>query len=246
VTSPVRVRGEETELRHRRTLISQVLVAGLVSVAYSVPIGAVQEAIKHTVSLRTVGLFVVYAITVLRFFIGNVLHLEGAELTRQGGERKWFFDLTFIVSEFIVLIFMGDVASLARSGEQTLTFFDLLFGLCIVDVAWLASMYCLDFLGKWTPREGQTPSWPRRIQVKLTGPFKRERRQFYRGWFLINVGMALGLWLFGFLGHLSSQPPTWKLWVLVIATAAVSAFDVYVLNYNMAERKLSESATEPA
>jgi hypothetical protein len=246
MASPIGARGEETELRRRRTLISQVLVAGLVSVAYSVPIGTVQEAMKHTVSIRTVGLFVVYAITVLRFFIGNVLHLESAELTRRGGERKWFFDLTFIVSEFIVLIFMGDVASLTRNGEQTLTFFDLLFGLCIVDMAWLGSMYGLDFLGKWTPREGHEPGRVRRLQISLTGPFKRDRRQFYRGWFLMNAGMALGLWAFGFLGHLTNQPPTWKLWVLLIATVVVSAFDVCVLNYNMAERKLDESATEAA
>lgn len=232
----------ETQLRRRRTLVSQVLVTGLISVAYSTPLSAVEAATKHGVSIRSVALFIVYSLTVLRFFVGNVLHLESEELTRAGSERKWFWDLTFIVAECVVLIFLGDVTSLQRSSEYSLNFFYLLLGLYSLDVAWLLSVAGLHALAERSANLIRDPG--NRVQNVLKD-FMREKQQFYRGWFWMNAGLAIGLWLFGFLKDNSAALQTWKLWVLIAANVAVFVYDVYVLNYTMLEREFDRAATAP-
>src|SRR5690242_6785798 len=92
------------QARRRRTLISQVLVAGLIAVAYSEPVSPLTEAFdKSGLNIQTLAYVFVYIATVLRFFIGDILHLEKEDLVAPEAEVRWFWDMSFIVGECLVL-----------------------------------------------------------------------------------------------------------------------------------------------
>lgn len=225
--------GEDLDARvqRRRHLISQVLVAGLIAVAYAEPVDVVHEALqKHGVSIQSLALFVVYFLTALRFFIGDILHLDEDELTAgqdAGAEVRWFYDLSFIVLECVTLIFLGSVASLGESAASRVSFFDFLALLLIADLVWISSMGLLDWQSR---RQADSRFWRlwRRGQV----PY---------GWAALNGILLLAVWALGFMSDLT--PSAGKLWVLVGLTVVAFVIDVFVLNYYLA-RKDSDVSTE--
>ena len=153
-------------IRRRRHLVSQVLVAGLIAVAYAEPVGVVHTALQEDgVSIQSLALFIVYFLTTLRFFIGDILHLDEDELATSedpGAEVKWFYDLAFIVLECVILIFLGSVASLEENAASRVSFFDLLALLLTVDVVWVLSMGILSRQSARRPASLFWSLWKRR------------------------------------------------------------------------------------
>ncbi len=212
----------EREARRRRLLISGVLVTGLIAVAYSEPVHPVRIAMKADgVSIFSLALFVVYFLTVFRFFIGDILHLEEDQLTDVRAQVKWFWDMSFIVLECIVLIFLGDVTSLEESKTAHLGFFDLLAILFVIDIAWILSMGALNFLSERRPAGRISSLWKREIV-----PW---------GWAILNTGQLALLLLDGYTtrGSISAG----KLWLLVGVNLFAFAVDVFALNYYLKIRK---------
>src|ERR1700678_2220365 len=127
------IEDRRTRIHRRRHLISEVLVAALVAVAYEGPVGVVHSALRSEgLSIYSLGLFVVFFLTVLRFFIGDILHLDQDELSEprddladKGAEARWFVDLGVIVVEFVILIFLGHLATLKESQRPPISFYDL-------------------------------------------------------------------------------------------------------------------------
>lgn len=192
------------------------------SVALSEPVGAVQTALQKGVSVQSLGLFAVFVLTVLRFMIGDVLHLENDELTGSDGEAKWFWDASFIVLECIVLIMLGSVASVSENAASRVGFFDLLLVLYALDVAWIASISTFHMLGGI------------RAFPNPFSPLRRETDAFPIGWAILNGALMVFLWRSHFLTDVHFSD--FKLWLLVAVNIIAFGIDVFILNYGMSSR----------
>ncbi len=191
--------------------------------ALAEPVGAVHNALQSGPSIQSLALFAVFVLTVLRFMIGDILHLENDELTDDDGEAKWFWDGSFIVLECIVLILMGSVASVSQNAISRVGFFDLLVLLYALDVVWILSISLLHLLAGVGPLR------------RVMGPMRRESDAFPIGWAVLNGTLMIFLWLFGFLTDVKFS--NCELWLLVAVNLIAFSVDVFVLNYGMpAER----------
>lgn len=218
--------------RHRR-LISQVLVAGLIAVAYSEPVGPVTEAFdKHGVDIRSLAFLLIYVLTVLRFFIGNIVHLENSDLTGSDAVFRWFWDISFVIAECVILIFAGAVTTLHASFIAHVSFTDYLLMLYVVDVIWLVSMQGLSAIGKPGRWPGILGSMVRKADM---APFE---------WAIVNVILALTMWGLDLVGH-PAHVPDWKLYLLVGVNAVVFLYDVVTIAYGIRGRGGDASAIEP-
>jgi len=86
----------------------------------------------------------IFIITVIRFFIGNLLHMLHIEDAVQNGKmssRMWFLDFIIIIFEAIIFILMG----LSVDLECHSRFLFLIISLLFIDVVWIFTTY---FLGK--------------------------------------------------------------------------------------------------
>lgn len=213
----------ELEARRRRLLISGVLITGLIAVAYSEPVGTVDKAINtEGVSIESLSLFAVYFLTVLWFFIGDILHLEEDQLTDVKAQVKWFWDMSFIVLECVILIFLGAVTSLEKNADARLGFFDLLVVLFSVDVTWITSMGVLNWLGN----RPAAPDW-------FAGLWKRKVVPW--GWAALNGAQLVVLLSDDYTAN--HRFSTGKLWLLVAMSCLAFVVDVFALNYYMKIKK---------
>jgi cytosine/creatinine deaminase len=210
------------EASRNRRLVSQLLVAALFAVAYSETVAPVTEAFDESgVNLQSLAWMAIYMATVLRFFIGNILHLESPDLTGPDGAFRWFWDLFCIVLQCVVLIFAGAVTTIHSSAVADVSFTDYLLVLYGLDVFWLTSIRVLDWLGRRWPR-----SFGSMVRKKDKAPFE---------WAVVNVILGLTIWGLGLVGHHSSSIPDRTLWILLIVNAAATVYDVVRIAYGIRE-----------
>jgi creatinine deaminase len=223
------IEDRRTRIHRRRHLISEVLVAALVAVAYEGPVGVVHSALRSEgVSVSSLGLFVVFFLTVLRFFIGDILHLDEDELSEprndladKGAEARWFLDLGVIVAEFVILIFLGHLASLSESKHRPISFYDLFIVLMGVDVLWILAMGAMSGL---TKRYGSHALW---------GLWERDKVPW--GWALLNAVMMAITWIWYARGsHYSAT----ALRLFIGLNGIAFIIDVVILNYYMGRRAM--------
>jgi hypothetical protein len=89
----------------------------------------------------------------VRFYIGNLLHLKSLEDTRQKSNIPWLFDFTIIIIQFSILYF----AAMCFKDLKIYLFFVLISVLLLIDCIWILSMY---FLGKfWKSLERSSIPW---------------------------------------------------------------------------------------
>ena len=225
-----------TRIHRRRHLISEVLVAALVAVAYEQPVSVVITAVHNDggISTKSLALFVVFFLTVLRFFIGDILHLDEDELSEprddladKGAEARWFFDLAWIVLEFMILIFLGHLVSLEESQHVSIGFFGLLIVLMAVDVSWICAMGIMSCLGN---KYKTHPLW---------GLWRRTTKTPW-GWAMLNASLGVALIWYVTATKISSA----ALLVLVGINVVVFFVDVVILNYYMGRRAMSEDTSD--
>ena len=203
-------------------MVSQLLVAALFAVAYSEPVGPVTKAFDESgVNLQSLAWMSIYMATVLRFFIGNILHLESPDLIGPQGAFRWFIDLFFIVMQCVVLIFAGAVTTIDSSAAAEISFTDYLLILYGLDVVWLVSIRVLDALGK---------RWPRPF-----GSMVRKRDMAPFEWAEVNIVLALVMWGLDLIGSHPAAIPDWKLWVLLGVNALAFLDDVVKIAYGIRE-----------
>ena len=213
---------KKNEASRNRRLVSQLLVAALFAVAYSETVGPVTDAFNQSgVNLQSLAWMLIYMATVLRFFIGNILHLESPDLTGPDGAFRWFWDLFFIVLQGVVLIFAGAVTTIDRSAAAEISFTDYLLILYGLDVFWLTSIRLLDWLGR---------RWPRTF-----GSMVRRRDMAPFEWAVVNVILGLMIWGLDLAGHHPSPIPDGTLWILLIANGAAFLDDVVRIAYGIRE-----------
>lgn len=221
-----------TEEGRHRQLVSQVLVAGLIAVAYSEPVGPVTETFnKHGVNVRSLAWLVIYVATVLRFFIGNIVHLENHDLTGDDAVFKWFWDISFVILECVVLIFAGAVTTLHSSSLAHVSFTDFLVVLYCIDVTWLVSIQILSAIGK-----SRNPLFFRSMVRKDDmAPFQ---------WAIVNVLLIATMFGLGVVGH-PSHVPDWKLYTLIGANLLVFLYDVVMIAYGIRQREIPPPPLSP-
>jgi hypothetical protein len=203
-------------------LISQVLVAGLIAVAFSEPVASVtQELDNHGIGIHSLAWLVVYIATALRFFVGDILHLETADLTTPEAEVRWFWDFSFIISECVVLIFAGTVT--AAHVIAPVSFVEYLLVLYALDILWLSSFPLFHVLGQ-----------PTRLP-KLFGRMVRkdDMSLLLLGWVVINVSLAAFMWALGLIPH-DIGASNLTLWTIVAANIIAFCVDVFLSVRNRA------------
>jgi cytosine deaminase len=213
---------KKSEASKNRRLVSQLLVAALFAVAYSETVGPVTNAFDESgINMQNLAWMLIYMATVLRFFIGNILHLESPDLTGPDGAFRWFWDLFFIVLQCVVLIFAGAVTTIHASAVAEISFTDYLLILYGLDVFWLSSIRFLDWLGR---------RWPRTF-----GSMVRRRDMAPFEWAVVNVILGLMIWGLGLAGHHPSSISDGTLWILLIANGAAFLDDVVRIAYGIRE-----------
>jgi hypothetical protein len=223
------IRTPAEEARRRRTLISQVLVAGLIAVAYSEPVGAVTQAFdKHGVNVKTLAWLIVYVATVLRFFVGDILHLEKADLVAPEAELRWFWDISFIVMQCIVLIFAGAVTTIYASATAGVTFVDYLLVLYALDVIWIVSVRTFHAFGTMS----RSPTMFRLMVRKDDMPPV--------WWAVINIALGFTMWRFGLVAR-HPHITNYQLEAVLAANALAFVADVFLIRYGMRDHHAASS-----
>jgi hypothetical protein len=174
------------------------------------------------VSIHSVAWLVIYVLTVLRFFIGNIVHLESNDLAEPSAIFRWFWDMFFIVLECIILIFAGSVTTLETSAKAHISFTDYLIILYAVDVTWLVSIQIMDWLGKQSPTRFFRPM----IRHDDMAPFE---------WAIVNIILAGLTLVLGQLGH-PVKISSCTLYVLVGANLGIFLWDVVKIAYGIRDR----------
>jgi cytosine/creatinine deaminase len=211
----------DSDASRNRRLVSQLLVAALFAVAYSEMVGPVTEAFnKDGINIQTLAWPLIYMATVLRFFIGNILHLESPYLTGPDAAFKWFWDVFIIIAEGVILIFAGAVTTIDASAEAHVSFTDYLLILYVVDVIWLGSMRLLSKAGGL---------WPRPF-----GPMVRGRDEAPFEWAWVNIGLIMLMGWLGVIGH-PDHISDLTLCILVGANVIAFAWDVVAIAYGIRE-----------
>jgi hypothetical protein len=142
-----------------RALASQLLISGLASVAFSACISPVRNSFdKYGLTVTSSALFVIFFLTQVRFFIGDLLYLQDPELLQPGSGGIWAVDYLIIVIQSAILIFIGASASLSASAMSHYGFFDLLVFLYIMDILWYVVSVVLHLCHPALDRiQGRTP-----------------------------------------------------------------------------------------
>lgn len=221
----------DSDASRNRRLVSQLLVAALFAVAYSEMVGPVTEAFnKDGINIQTLAWPVIYMATVLRFFIGNILHLESPYLTGPDAAYKWFWDVFFIIAEAVILIFAGAVTTIDASAEAHVSFTDYLLVLYVVDVIWLGSMRLLSKTGE---------RWPRALGSMVRG---KDKAPFEWAW--VNIILIVPTGLLYVTGH-QDRIPDWMLYGLVGANVIAFAWDVMAIAYGIREPDITSPLAPP-
>jgi hypothetical protein len=130
-----------TALRERRTLVVSILIAAMTGVAIQEMATAVgAELHERRLEFLTLCLAVVFFLTSVRFFIGATLHLISPFMaTASGG--IWLLDLSVILIEFTLLIFLGGLSSASVQSQSSVTFVWMLLALLVLDIIWVAGQW---------------------------------------------------------------------------------------------------------
>jgi hypothetical protein len=150
-------------------------------------------------------------------------------LTGADAVFRWFWDISFVIAECVILIFAGAVTTLHSSAVAHVSFTDYLVLLYIVDVVWLVSMQFLSAVGKPGRWPGILGSMVRRADM---APFE---------WAIVNVILALSMWGLDVIGH-PAHIPDWKLYLLVGINVVVFLYDVVTIAYGIRGKDRGPSA----
>jgi len=136
------------EHAEKRYLVSTFFVALLIGLAYQEMVTPVRETVRASgITFSTFALVSIFFFVSIRFFIGNQLHLLSGGLAKLPG-LVWLYDLVVIVTQCVVLVFMGGDSTVAQNQNAVIGFIDLLVTLYVIDVLWIISQW---ILGKIIP-----------------------------------------------------------------------------------------------
>ena len=199
---------EQIEKAKRRDILVGVLLAALVAVAYQEMVTGVWESVRNkSFGFGTIATAGIFALTNLRFLIGNQMYLLQGRVQELHG-YLWFCDLLLIVTQIITIIFLGGLVPVEKSLELRYSFFHVLAFLYVLDLSFILTL------------------WPRKYCIKKWKDFRLPW-----GWFVLNGAMLLLLLLLGWHGKPALYSDTILAWILganiVAFFADVFLFDNY-------------------
>jgi hypothetical protein len=196
-------RGRQAE---QRNLVSSAFIGLLAALALGEAVAPVRDSIRQDgLTLATSMLFLAFFATIMRFFIGALLHLVSPQLVVMPG-RVWFLDFLVLTIETLVLIFLGGLTSTAASSRSAVGFVPLLLMLYAIDIIWV--------LAQW-------------VLARIFSSFRRETIPWK--WALLNT-CAAGALLVPMLWTNSLVASGYLIWVGVTSVAAF-VVDVVLVDY---------------
>ena len=182
-------------LPERRKIISSFLLTILVGFAFKNMIDSVfDNVLSNGLTINNSFLTVSFFFVVIRFFIGNQLHLF--ERINSPG-FLWLYDTIIIVVESIILILLGKVCLVEYNLEYIFGFKELLVMLLCIDITWVISQAIVVYRGRKKNKQ-----WAMEIDV----PWK---------WAFLNLASCLLLIFFEcFIGSLYSVCGLWFVLIL--------------------------------
>ncbi|WP_152991478.1 hypothetical protein [Frankia sp. R43] len=204
--------------KEHRILVSQFMVTALLGTALQEAVDPVSTAIRSQgVTLASYTLFAIFFLTIFRFFVGDILHLQSDDLVSQNSGFRWLLDLFIITLECVVLIFMARVASLEESQAARFGFFDLLLLLYIIDIGWLSLVLLIDRAARLSP-----VAQFRSLLARQFIPYR---------WGILNAALGFYIILSGALDekHSFSSP---ELAALLVVNIGAFILDLVIFNHN--------------
>jgi hypothetical protein len=127
----------------RRNVVSSAFIGLLTALAFGEAVPPVRDSVRADgLTLGTAMLSLVFFLTIMRFFIGALLHLVSREMVSLPG-RIWFFDFMVITAETVIFIFLGGLTSMEQSERSTVGFVTLLIAVYLLDIAWIVAQWAL-------------------------------------------------------------------------------------------------------
>ena len=126
----------------KRDILAEVLIGSLTAVAFEEMIRGLHEsATRRGFTPASLGLALIFALTTIRFLVGNLLHLvkEDTEATNRDA-AEWFYDLMMIVLLATVLALLGGLCA-EESAALKFSFFDALCLVFVIDAIWIISLW---------------------------------------------------------------------------------------------------------
>ena len=123
----------------KQDVLAEVLIGSLTAVAFEEMIRSVHES-GHGLTPATLGLALIFALTTIRFLVGNLLSIIKGDAKSRSGFR-WFYNLMVIVALAAVLAYLGGLCSEESAGRK-FSFFDVLCVVFLIDAIWILSV-CL-------------------------------------------------------------------------------------------------------
>lgn len=126
-----------------RNLLSSFFVTLLIGLAFQEMIDVVKAGMQGgNLTLDILFLTLTFFFISMRFFVGNQLHLLSDALVHLPGS-VWFYDLMIIISQCVVLIFLGSLVSVDINQKTSITFIDFMVVLYMIDITWIISQWAL-------------------------------------------------------------------------------------------------------
>lgn len=126
-----------------RNLLSSFFVTLLIGLAFQEMIDVVKDALQtNGLTLDILFLTFIFFFISIRFFVGNQLHLLSDILVHLPGS-VWFYDLMIIISQCVILIFLGTLVSQETNRIAKISFVDFMVFLYMIDVIWIVSQWGL-------------------------------------------------------------------------------------------------------
>lgn len=165
----------ELPIEKRRTIISSFFITVLTAIALDNCVDAVLKMFAERGLSPNIDwvLPYIFIVTIIRFFMGNQLHLLNIEKQPTLYEGIWLFDFIFIVGESLLFIFVGKTCALENDLNPRQAFFSFIKFLLLIDVLWIS------------------------LQILMGRVKKKWKREVVPwGWGLLNICTVLFLFLF--------------------------------------------------
>lgn len=151
----------ELPIEKRRTIISSFFITVLTAIALDNCADAISKMFAERGLSPNIDwvLPYIFIVTIIRFFMGNQLHLLNIEKQVSLSEWIWLLDFTVIVVESLLFIFIGKTCSLENGLKVKQTFFSLIIILLLVDVVWISLQILMGRVKKKWKREVVPGGW---------------------------------------------------------------------------------------
>lgn len=125
---------EPVDTREIRNGAALAFVGFLLGVAVQEMVTPVRDALQHSgLSIDNTALAVVFLLTAVTAFILGYFNLVVSDYRG----RLWLANFLLFVTEAVLLVFMGGVATVGLSAHARFGFFDFLIAFYAVDILWL-------------------------------------------------------------------------------------------------------------